>query len=115
MNGLPTPATAPAEVYYPDSDGKSGRPEAHLLALLALNLLLRQHFRGRVGIHVVSGVSWCYQEDDPNARLNPDIMVVRGDGASPSRGRRSFNSWEERGIPCFILELILKDSVEAGA
>ena len=106
MNGLPASKTAPAEVYYPSSDGEPvAETEAHLLALIALIDVLRQHFRGRPDLYVIGDMFWYYEEGNPLARKAPDVMVVKGGDPAPPEGRRSFKSWEEKANPCFILEL----------
>ncbi|MCI0457648.1 MAG: Uma2 family endonuclease [Gemmataceae bacterium] len=111
MNGLPSPAPSPGptavstEVVYPDWD-PDAMPELppHLTAMLMLIILLRCHYRDSPDVYITGDVFWYYEEDNPQARKAPDVMVIKG--VDPLTQRRSFKSWEHNTFPCFILEVI---------
>jgi Uma2 family endonuclease len=106
MKGATTTAGSWADDPYPCSDEEPmAEFEAHLLAMVTLIVLLRQHFRTQPDVFIIGNMFWYYEEGNPQARKAPDLMVVKGVDPSPPRGRRSFKSWEERAQPCFILEL----------
>jgi Uma2 family endonuclease len=106
MNGATTATSSWADDPYPCSDEEPmAEFEAHLLAMVTLIVLLRQHFHGQSDVFVIGNMFWYYEEGNPLARKAPDLMVVKGVDPSPRSGRRSFKSWEERANPCFILEL----------
>lgn len=106
MNGATTASRYRADDLYPSSDGEPmAESEAHMLAMVMLIVLLRKHFLDHPDVFVIGNMFWYYEEGNPLARKAPDLMVVKGVDPSPRFGRRSFKSWEERGQPCFILEL----------
>src|SRR5438552_9864240 len=105
MKGTTTTAFRPDDLY-PSSDGEPmAEYEAHLMAMVTLIVLLRQHFHGQNDVFVIGNMFWYYEEGNPLARKAPDLMVVKGVDPSPRLGRKSFKSWEERAHPCLILEL----------
>lgn len=102
MNNLPS---SPTEVIYPDSD-PDAMPEypPHMMAVVMLLALLRDHFRASPDVYVIGDVFWYYQEGNPQARKAPDVMVIKG--VDPRTQRHSFKSWEHNTGPCFILEVL---------
>jgi Uma2 family endonuclease len=96
---------AAEERLYPSSDGEPvAEIEAHIVVLVTLLSILRQFFRSQPDVFVIGNMFWYYEEGNPKARKAPDVMVIKGVDPSPPGGRRSFKSWRENAIPCFILE-----------
>jgi len=52
---------------------------------------------------VAADMFWFWEEDHPESRVAPDVMVVKGVGRSD---RRSFFTWREGGaVPCVVFEM----------
>ena len=79
----------------------------HVFVLLRLLALLRFHFRDRMDSHYFAANMYLYyREGQPKKRRAPDLMVIKGvDGRFE---RRSFKTWVEKAVPCFILEATSK-------
>jgi Uma2 family endonuclease len=110
MKGL-RPLT-PSEELYPcwDPDDMPEGP-LHLLVLVQLVGLLRHYYRRRPDVYVIGDLFWYYEEGNPKARKAPDVMVIKGVDPG-AEYRRSFRSWEEKAIPCFILEILSETTAE---
>jgi Uma2 family endonuclease len=106
MNGINPQAGGPAaaqEIYYPSSDGKPmAETDVHVRVMGTLIATLQRHYRQRSDVYVSGNIFLYYQEGHLEARRSPDVMVVKG--VEP-RDRRSFKTWEERAIPCLIIEV----------
>src|SRR5437867_1758352 len=97
------PAFLEDEDLYPSSDGKPmAETGIHVVVLLKLFGLLRFHFRERLDRHYFAANMYLYfREGKPNYRRAPDLMAIKGvDGRFE---RRSFKTWVENAVPCFIL------------
>ena len=83
MNGATalTAANRPVDLY-PSSDGEPmAESEAHILAMMMLIVLLRQHFRDRHDVFVIGDMFWYFEEGNPDGS--------QGAGPDGGQGRRS--------------------------
>jgi Uma2 family endonuclease len=97
---------------YPDSDGKPmAETGIHVIAIIWLHQMLRQHFRNRDDVYVAANMFLYYSEGQPKKRRAPDIMVAKGvaDGRSE---RRSFKTWVEGVVPSCIIEVTSKKTTK---
>jgi Uma2 family endonuclease len=100
-----------AIVVYPDGDGKPmAETPIHVLVMLALIGTLRQYFLRRSDVYVIGNIFLYYEEGHPEARRSPDVMVVKG--VDSNKDRRSFKTWEERAVPCVIIEITSRETAE---
>jgi Uma2 family endonuclease len=108
-------ATAPKAVaadepviHYPESDGKPlGESEWHIDALVLLRDTLKYHFRRRP-VHIAFDLFLYYEKGNPRAVKAPDTMVLKDIG---KHRRRTFKTWEEKAVPCVILEITSESRV----
>jgi Uma2 family endonuclease len=112
MNGMnPSVVSAPADVYYPERDGKPmAETGIHVLVITALIATLRYYYRRRKDVYVIGNIFLYYQEGHPEARRSPDVMVIKGVDAT--RERRSFKTWEEDEVPSVVVEVTSKETAE---
>jgi Uma2 family endonuclease len=98
-------------VVYPESDGEPmAETEVHILAIVELLATLRFHYRSRPDIYVIGNMFLYYEDGNPQARKAPDLMIVKGiDSTQP---RRVFKVWEEKAVPCVIVEFTSKGTWE---
>ncbi len=101
---------APAEPHYPDTDPEPmAETPIHMLVLVALIAVLREHFRAFADVYVIGNVYWYYERGNVNARRAPDLMVIRG--VDPAGERRSYKEWQHGGgRPCFLLEVLSEET-----
>ena len=102
---IATPSTAPPgreEIEYPSSDGEPmAETGLHVQAILLLFQALLDS--QPVTDFVAADMYWFWEEDHPESRVAPDVMVVKGGGRSH---RRSFFTWREGGaVPCVVFEM----------
>jgi Uma2 family endonuclease len=113
MNGINLGAVFPLEdeELYPSSDGQPmAETQVHIILMLNLYGLLRNYFRKKKDIYVAANMFLYFREGHPEARTAPDIMVIKGvDGR---KTRRSFKTWIEQAVPCFVLELTSKKTAK---
>jgi Uma2 family endonuclease len=103
MDATDISTAEPNELFYPERDGEPrAETGTHVMAMVILIATLRAYFRHHPDIYVIGNIFLYYREGDPTARKSPDLMVIRG--VKPGE-RRSFKTWEERAVPCFILEV----------
>jgi Uma2 family endonuclease len=79
--------------------------QVHVALLASLYGLLGHWLRPR-GIYVAGNIFLYYKEGDAKARKSPDLMAVKG--VDVVAKRRSFKTWVEKAVPCFVLELTSK-------
>jgi Uma2 family endonuclease len=109
MHGIELTRTPPAEVIYPDSDGRPmAETGVHVLTILYLIGTLKQLFRARDDVYVTGDMFLYYEEGKPKSRKAPDVMVVKGVPSAPER--RSFKVWVEKAVPCFNLDATSKET-----
>lgn len=98
------------EDRYPASDGKPmAETQVHVALLASLYGLLGHWLRPR-GIYVAGNIFLYYKEGDVKARKSPDLMAVKG--VDVVAKRRSFKTWVEKAVPCFVLELTSKKTAK---
>jgi Uma2 family endonuclease len=103
-----TPSKPTDPVFYPETDGQPmGESEWHVIATLYLLSALRNFFAVRNDIYVVADMFMYYEEGNPSASKAPDVMVVKN---VEQRKRRIFKVWEERAVPCTIIEVTSKST-----
>ncbi len=91
-------------VEYLTSDGQPmAEIGIHVLLMIALIDMLRDHFRLRPDVYVIGNIFLYYEEGNPAARRAPDVMVVKGVPTQPERD--SFKIWEENATPSVVFEL----------
>jgi Uma2 family endonuclease len=71
---------------------------------------LRYYYRPRKDVYVIGNIFLYYQEGHPEARRSPDVMVIKGVDAT--RERRSFKTWEERAVPCVVVEITSQETAD---
>src|SRR6266540_1427648 len=104
-NGFIPPSDA---VVYPEEDEQRvGESDLHMIALAYLVSVLKQLFAAAHDVFVAGDMFLYYQEGTPAARVAPDVMVIRG---VPNHPRPSYKLWEERQVPCFVLEVLSPSS-----
>ena len=111
LNPFTTVVDPSANIIYPSGDGKPmAETSVHVLAMLALIGTLRQHFHQRSDVYVIGNIFLYYEEGHPESRRSPDVMVVKG--VDPHKDRRSFKTWEERAMPCVVIEITSEETAE---
>ena len=104
----PRPGITPP-IVYPESDGEPlAETEVHILAIVDFIATLRFHYRARPDTYVIGNMFLYYEEGNPKARKAPDLMVVKG--VDTSQPRRIFKVWEEKAVPCVIIEFTSKET-----
>jgi Uma2 family endonuclease len=94
-------------VIYAESDGEPmAETETHFFAIIDLAATLHFRYRSQPHVYVVGNMFLYYEEGNPEARKAPDLMVVKG--VDTSQPRRSFKVWEEKAVPCVIIEFTSK-------
>jgi Uma2 family endonuclease len=93
-----------AEVYYPTSDGEPmAETGTHVWRMIDLLPLLRERFKDRTDVYVVGNIFLYHEKGNPSAARSPDVMVIKGVPSTPERD--SFKVWEEKAVPCVVIEL----------
>lgn len=92
------------EIFYPESDGEPmAETEVHLFETIYAIEALRQRFAEADDVYVGGNLFFYYQAGVPSAVVAPDTFVVKGVPKLPPR--RKYVLWEEKKVPCFVLEL----------
>lgn len=92
------------EIFYPESDGEPmAETEVHLFETIYAIEALRQRFAEADNVYVGGNLFFYYQAGVPSAVVAPDTFVVQGVPKLPPR--RKYVLWEEKKVPCFVLEL----------
>jgi Uma2 family endonuclease len=95
------------EIFYPESDGEPmAETEVHLEEIVYVWEALKTRFEAEADVFVGADMFLYYREGDPRAVVAPDGFVVRGVPKllPGNRRRRKYLLWEERRVPCFIME-----------
>ena len=96
-------ALSPAEIDYPDSDGKPlAESDFQFDPLTYARNALRYHFRDRPDVYVAGNMLIYYEEGNVKARVAPDVFVVLG---APAHDRSSYLLWREPKGPDWVLEV----------
>jgi Uma2 family endonuclease len=110
LNNIALPGTQ-VDPLYPDSDGRPmGDTDFHTYALNRLRDALEDHFAGSLDEYVASSLVMYYQQGDPQARRDPDVLVAKGVG---KHDRRSYRFWEEKIPPTVLFEISSRDTWRA--
>jgi Uma2 family endonuclease len=105
----PLPGTV-VDPLYPDEDGRpTGDTDYHSIALVSLREGLEDFFGDRSDVYVGMNLIFYYEEGNPKARRDPDILVAKG--VVGKHRRRSFRLWEEHVLPCTLFEVVSKKTV----
>jgi Uma2 family endonuclease len=100
--------TAPAQIHYPESDGKPmGETDVHIDALIYLREALRDHFRDNPLMYVAGNMLLYYEEGNPTACVAPDVFVVHGVAKGE---RRTYRLWDEGRPPAVVFEITSRGS-----
>jgi len=96
-------------IEYPSSDGKPmAESEIHLLVMVEVFQMLRNHFASRADAYIIANMLWYWKRGKPSACSSPDIMVIFGVDKTV---RRSFKSWAEGGaVPAVAIEMASKST-----
>lgn len=101
---LGDPPPPPAEVAYPESDGRPmAETDVHIQVLLDLRTMLAIHFASAPDVYVAGNNFLYYAEGDPTQVVSPDLYLVRG-LAHAKELRRIYKLWEEGRAPDWVLE-----------
>ena len=96
-------APSAATVDYPSSDGKPmAESDSQRIPLTYAVDRLRHYFRHHPDVYVSGNLLIYYDEDNPGARVAPDVFVVFGARAAE---RSSYLLWKEPKGPDFVLEI----------
>jgi Uma2 family endonuclease len=80
-----------------------GDTDYHTIALIWLRQALEDCFAGVLDVYVAMNLILYFEQGNPSARRDPDILVARGVG---KHRRRSFRVWEEKVVPCTLFEVV---------
>jgi len=109
---IATPAPVPAEIDYPESDG---RPMAdntlHWQWMATIKENLEILFRDRDDVFVAGDLLWYPSEGDNTVRAAPDALVAIG---RPKGHRGSYRQWSEGGIAPQVVFEVLSPSNRSG-
>jgi Uma2 family endonuclease len=105
----PLPGTV-VNPLYPDEDGRPmGDTDYHSIALVSLREGLEDFFNDRDDVYVGMNLIFYFEEGNPKARRDPDILVAKG--ARGKHRRRSYRLWEEGVLPGTLFEVVSKKTV----
>ncbi|MBI2379050.1 MAG: Uma2 family endonuclease [Deltaproteobacteria bacterium] len=98
------PLRAPIQVEYPESDGEPmAEDDLHRVEMSEYAIEVLEDFFATDANVYVSGNNFIYfTEGDPSDSVSPDTYVVIG---VPKHRRKTFKVWEEKAVPCFVLEI----------
>jgi Uma2 family endonuclease len=95
------------DVFYPESDGEPmAETEEHLEEMVYAWQALKDRFEADAGVFVGADMFLYYRKGDPRGVVAPDGFVVKGVPKllPGGRRRRKYLLWEEKRVPCFVLE-----------
>ena len=96
-------ALFPAEIDYPDSNGKPlAESDFQFAPLTYARNALRYYYRDRSDVYVAGNMLIYYEEGNVKARVAPDVFVVFG---APAHDRSSYLLWREPKGPDWVLEV----------
>ena len=92
-----------AAVEYPSGDGQPmAENDWQLMAIINSVSALQYHYRDRPDVYVSGDLFIYYEEDNPRARVAPDVFVAFG---VPNHKRPIYKLWEEGVVPAFVMEV----------
>jgi Uma2 family endonuclease len=99
----PLPGTV-RDPRFPDTDEDGrGASDFHTCAVLELYQALKAVFASDPSTYVTCMLIFCYEEDRPVCRIDPDVLVARG------AGKHLRHSWcirDEKGVPNVLFEVV---------
>ena len=99
---VPPVRRSPAEVYYPESDGKPmAETEPHANLMIDLRVKLEGRYRDEPLVHIGGNLLLYYVEGDPKRCVSPDVYVTFGLNKTPLR---TYKLWVEGRPPDVIFE-----------
>jgi Uma2 family endonuclease len=105
----PLPGTV-VDPLYPDEDGRPmGDTDYHSIAMVSLREGLEDFFWDRDDVYVGMNLIFYYEEGNPKARRDQDILVAKG--VVGKHKRRSFRLWEEGVLPRTLFEVVSRKTV----
>lgn len=93
------------EIFYPESDGEPmAETQLHLQEMTYLLEALGERFLDEPDVFVGGNLFFYYEQGFRDAVVAPDTFVVKrlADGKAL---RRKYLLWEERRVPCFVVEV----------
>jgi Uma2 family endonuclease len=104
-----SPAEAPAEVHYPESDGQPlGETGIHVNATFDIFGTLKLYFRDRPDVYFTADMFFYYEQGNPRAVKAPDVMVIKG--VTSRAERRTYKLWIEQKVPSVIFEVTSEET-----
>lgn len=98
----PSEATETPDIFYPSSDGEPlAETHQHVLAILMALALLRLYLQEQPAV-VFANQFFYYIENNPRARVAPDVMVVFD---IPKKLYGNYKLWEGKQAPAIIFEV----------
>ncbi len=95
-------ATETPDIFYPSSDGEPlAETHQHVLAILMALALLRLYLQEQPAV-VFANQFFYYIENNPKARVAPDVMVVFD---IPKKLYGNYKLWEGKQAPTIIFEV----------
>ena len=95
-------ATETPDIFYPNSDGEPlAETHQHVLAILMALALLRLYLQEQPAV-VFANQFFYYIENNPKARVAPDVMVVFD---IPKKLYGNYKLWEGKQAPAIIFEV----------
>lgn len=105
-------ATQPAEIVYPESDGKPMADNTlQFRWIVTIQGGLDTLFANRPDVFVAGDLLWYPVEGKPKVRSAPDVMVAVG---RPKGYRGSYQQWREEGIAPQVVFEVLSPGNRAG-
>ena len=117
---LPKPVRVPErppwpwiEVEYPSEDGEPmAADDWQWDAIVDTAKPLKLHFAAVGDVYVGSDLLIYYDQGNPNTAVAPDVFVTFG---VPKRRRNSYQLWQERRVPDFVLEVASDSTADDNA
>jgi len=98
-------AIAPTKdnIIYPETDGEPmAETDLHRKEMIAAIEALADYFRDDPDVYVSGNLLLYYEEGNIDARVAPDVLVVKG---VPKRDRRIYRLWAEGKAPDVVIEM----------
>jgi Uma2 family endonuclease len=103
--------SAPAEIDYPDSDGKPfGETPRHVKVTYDTYATLAEYFTADPKVFVAPDMFVYYVEGNPRKHVSPNVFLVRGVPSQWNPERRIYLVWAEKKGPDFVLEVTSKST-----
>ena len=101
------------DVEYPSEDGEPmANDDGQWNGIVDTAKPLKMHFATLGDVYVGSALLIYYDQGNPNSAVAPDVFVTFG---VPKRNRHSYQFWQERKVPDFVLAVASDSTVEDDA